>query len=46
MLPHAAAVIGPRSVIKSMSMPYYDRAEMEFIHAKGPSRSEMRALVI
>jgi len=32
MLPHAAAVIGPRSVIKCMSMPYFDRAMMEFIH--------------
>jgi hypothetical protein len=32
MLPHAAAVIGPSSVIKCMSMPYFDRAVMEFIH--------------
>ena len=32
MLPHAAAVIGLRSVIKCMSMPYFDRAVMEFIH--------------
>jgi len=32
MFPHAAAVIGPRSVIKCMSMPYFDRAVMEFIH--------------
>jgi len=31
MLPHAAPVIGPRSVIKCMSMPYFDRAVMEFI---------------
>ena len=32
MFPHAAAVIGLRSVIKCMSMPYFDRAVMEFIH--------------
>jgi hypothetical protein len=32
MLPHAAAVIGSRSVVKCMSMPYFDRAVMEFIH--------------
>jgi len=32
VLPHAAAVIGPRSVIKCMSTPYLDRAFMEFIH--------------
>jgi hypothetical protein len=32
MLPHAAAVIGLRSVIKCMRMPYFDRAVMEFIH--------------
>jgi hypothetical protein len=32
MLPHAAAVIGPMSVIKCMSMPYFDRAVMEFIY--------------
>jgi hypothetical protein len=32
MLPHAVAVIGPSSVIKCMSMPYFDRAVMEFIY--------------
>jgi hypothetical protein len=34
MLPHTAAVIGLRNVIKCMSMPYFDRAVMEFIHYK------------
>ena len=34
--PHASVVIGPRSVIKSMSMPYFDRALMEFLyHVRG-----------
>jgi hypothetical protein len=31
ILPHAATVIGLRSVIKCLSMPYFDRAVMEFI---------------
>jgi hypothetical protein len=37
LIPHAAtaaaaAVIGPTRVVKCMSMPYFDRALMEFIH--------------
>ena len=32
ILPQAAGVIGLRSVVKCMSIPYYDRSVMEFIH--------------
>jgi len=31
-MPDHAEVIGPKSVIKGLTMPYFDRALLEFVH--------------